>query len=333
MSIKRAALPDSRGRRFAEKDLEPKIRTAAAVIFGNVLYALTVQLFLEPSGLPTGGTTGIALFVRALTGFPLSTFVLLFNTGMLIWGGLELGRKFFLATILSTLVYPLALGAFEHLLAGVVLTDNIMLNTVFSGLGIGASLGIVIREGASTGGCDIPPLVLHKRTGMRISGILSGMDYAILLLQALSNPPEKILYGFLVILLYSLTMDRILLLGTQKTEVRVISQHADAIRREILTEVDRGVTMLAGSGGFTGAEETLLVSVISNRELPAVEKIIRALDPEAFVVVSRVSEVSGRGFTMKKRYLDALTREPEGRSGEEGDTGSERGSEDGPCGL
>ncbi len=266
------------------------VRTVIAVILGNILYALTVQLFLEPAGLPTGGTTGIALFVRAFTGIPISAFVLLFNTAMLLWGWRVLGRKFFFATVLSSLVYPVSLAVLERLLSGVALTDN-------------------IREGASTGGCDIPPLILHKKTGISVSGILSGMDYGILLLQAFSNPPEKILYGFLVILLYSLTMDRILLSGAQKTEVRIVSRHADEIRKEILTEVDRGVTVLAGAGGFTGEEETLLLSVISNRELPAVEKIIRAVDPEAFVVISRVAEVSGRGFTMKKRYLDAMTQE------------------------
>lgn len=294
------------------------VRTVIAVILGNILYALTVQLFLEPAGLPTGGTTGIALFVRAFTGIPISAFVLLFNTAMLLWGWRVLGRKFFFATVLSSLVYPVSLAVLERLLSGVALTDNIMLNTIFSGLGIGASLGIVIREGASTGGCDIPPLILHKKTGISVSGILSGMDYGILLLQAFSNPPEKILYGFLVILLYSLTMDRILLSGAQKTEVRIVSRHADEIRKEILTEVDRGVTVLAGAGGFTGEEETLLLSVISNRELPAVEKIIRAVDPEAFVVISRVAEVSGRGFTMKKRYLDAMTQEERERGEETG---------------
>ena len=285
------------------------VRTVIAVILGNILYALTVQLFLEPAGLPTGGTTGIALFVRAFTGIPISAFVLLFNTAMLLWGWRVLGRKFFFATVLSSLVYPVSLAVLERLLSGVALTDNVMLNAIFSGLGIGASLGIVIREGASTGGCDIPPLILHKKTGISVSGILSGMDYGILLLQAFSNPPEKILYGFLVILLYSLTMDRVRRSGAQKAEVRIVSRHADEIRKEILTEVDRGVTVLAGAGGFTGEEETLLLSVISNRELPAVEKIIRAVDPEAFVVISRVAEVSGRGFTMKKRYLDAMTQE------------------------
>ena len=294
------------------------VRTVIAVILGNILYALTVQLFLEPAGLPTGGTTGIALFVRAFTGIPISAFVLLFNTAMLLWGWRVLGRKFFFATVLSSLVYPVSLAVLERLLSGVALTDNVMLNAIFSGLGIGASLGIVIREGASTGGCDIPPLILHKKTGISVSGILSGMDYGILLLQAFSNPPEKILYGFLVILLYSLTMDRILLSGAQKTEVRIVSRHADEIRKEILTEVDRGVTVLAGAGGFTGEEETLLLSVISNRELPAVEKIIRAVDPEAFVVISRVAEVSGRGFTMKKRYLDAMTQEERERREETG---------------
>lgn len=230
--------------------MKNRAQTIAAVIFGNVLYALTVELFLEPAALPTGGTTGIALFVRSFTGIPISAFVLVFNTAMLLWGWKELGKKFFLATILSTLVYPAALAVFERMLSGVVLTDSMILNTVFSGLGIGASLGIVIREGASTGGCDIPPLVLHKKTGMSVSGILSCMDYLILFLQAFHSTPEKILCGFLVILVYSLTMDRILLLGAEKTEVRIISRKADAIRREILNEIDRGVTVVTGEAAL-----------------------------------------------------------------------------------
>jgi len=132
------------------------------VVLGNFLYALTVQLFLVPSGLVTGGTTGMALTVNHLCGLPISYFVLAFNVLMLLLGFGMLGKKFALTTLASTFLYPIFLEICERVLRGCVLTDDLLLCTLFSGLGIGAALGIVIRAGASTGGMDIPPLVLHK---------------------------------------------------------------------------------------------------------------------------------------------------------------------------
>ena len=122
------------------------------VVAGNALYALTVKLFLIPAGLVTGGTTGIALAMNQWLGIPISLFVLLFNVSMLIIGYLLLGRTFAITTIISTFTYPAALELFEWLLGEQIVTRDILLCTLFSGLGIGLSLGVVIRAGASTGG-------------------------------------------------------------------------------------------------------------------------------------------------------------------------------------
>lgn len=272
------------------------------VILGNVLYALAVKLFLMPAGLLTGGTTGIGLALNRAFGVPVSSFVLVFNVIMLLIGWKVMGRKFALTTVVSTFVYPVALGFFERIFGNLVLTQDLFLCTMFSGLGIGASLGIVIRAGASTGGMDIPPLVLNRYLRIPVSVSMYAFDFCILLVQAVGNPPEKVLYGLILVMTYTLVLDKLMLMGTTRTEVRIVSEHAQKIREAIIMEMDRGVTMLSGETGYLKHPTQMIFSVISNRQLPEIEKLVRRIDPESFMVVNRVSEVSGRGFSMKKRY-------------------------------
>ena len=131
-----------------------KIKSVQVVILGNMIYALASVVLC-------GGSCGIALAVFDYCGFNISGVILIFNIAMLIVGFIVLGKKFALTTIISTFAYPISLEFFNRLFSDLVLTDNILLCTIFSGLGIGGSLGIVIRAGASTGGMDIPPLVLN----------------------------------------------------------------------------------------------------------------------------------------------------------------------------
>ena len=195
------------------------------VVAGNALYALTVKLFLIPAGLVTGGTTGIALAMNQWLGIPISLFVLLFNVSMLIIGYLLLGRTFAITTIISTFTYPAALELFEWLLGEQIVTRDILLCTLFSGLGIGLSLGVVIRAGASTGGMDIPPLVLNRYFRIPVSVSLYVFDFCILLAQAFWSTPEKILYGILLVLTYTIVLDKLMLMGTVRTEVKVVTRY------------------------------------------------------------------------------------------------------------
>ena len=276
--------------------------TILMVVFGNVLYALTVRLFLLPAGLVTGGTTGIALAVNHYIGIPVSGFVLVFNVIMLLVGLAVLGKAFAVTTVISTFVYPAALEVLNQMLGNVVLTEDIWLCTLFSGLGIGVSLGIVIRAGASTGGMDIPPLVLNHCFRIPVSVSLYLFDLVILLMQALYNPAEKLLYGIVLVLVYTVVLDKLMLMGTTKTEVKIVSSRYEEIRKAILKDMDRGVTMLSAKSGYLGEKTEMIFSVISNRELPKLEEIVRETDPDSFMTVCRVSEVRGRGFSKKKEY-------------------------------
>ena len=274
----------------------------ASIIFGNALYSLAVALFLEPAGLITGGATGIALAIGRLTGLSVSGLLFFINLAMLVWGWVVLGRAFALNTLASSVLSPAFLALFEGMANGRVLTEDIFLCTVFAGLGIGVSLGIVIRSGASTGGLDIPPLVLNKWFKLPVSATMLAFDIMVLLMQAVFSPMPQVLYGIVMVLIHTIVMDKMLMLGDSRTEVKIISTRSDEIRTAILAEIDRGVTVLHGEGGYTGEPSEVLLSVISNRELPRLEKLVHSIDPACFLIVSRVTEVSGRGFSMEKEY-------------------------------
>ena len=275
---------------------------ALSIVVGNALYALTVVLFLVPSGLITGGATGIALAVNKVGGIAVSSVLFVVNMIMLVLGWVVLGRKFALNTIASTILSPLFLALWERVFAGFVLTDDLVLNTIFAGLGVGISLGITIRAGASTGGMDIPPLVLNKWFHLPVSATMMVFDFAILAMQAAFSPLQQSLYGIVLVIVYTMVLDKVLLLGTTRTEVKIISDKAGDICTAIQKELDRGVTILHGEGGYRHEREAVLLSVVSNRQLPRLEKLAHAIDPTCFMIVSHVTEVSGRGFSLEKDY-------------------------------
>ncbi len=284
------------------KRMLPYLRDVLIIIAGNILYACGVAFFILPGGLITGGTTGIALFVNHMTGLSISVFVLCFNAAMFCLGLAIMGKKFAATTVLSTFVYPIALETIQQLAGDYVLTTDPVLCTVFGGLCIGVSIGAVVRTGASTGGMDIPPLVLNRLFHLPVSATMYVFDLIILLMQAFACTGEEVLYGILLILIYTVVLDKCLVIGTGKMEIKVISRESERIRREILGEIDRGVTILNGKTGYLQENTEVVLSVVSNRELARVRKLIHQVDSSAFLIISRVTEVRGRGFTQEKEY-------------------------------
>lgn len=272
------------------------------VLVGNVIYAFSVKLFVLPANLMSCGTTGIALVMNHLFGLPLSGFIFVFNMTMLALGWWILGRSFAMTTVISSLFYPIVLEVLNRTLGDLVITQDVLLNVLFAGMGLGLALGIVLRAGASTGGMDIPPLILKKKLQIPVSVSLWGFDFCILVSQMMFHPLEDLLHGILLIIVISIALNKVMLLGTSRTEVKIISQEAERIREAILSRVDRGVTMLHGESGYKRQELEVIMSVVSNHELPKIESLARDIDPNCFVVISRVTEVWGRGFTYGKQY-------------------------------
>lgn len=273
------------------------------ILFGNTLYALGIVWFVVPTGLITGGTTGLGLAFQHFWGISLSSFVTVFNLIMFFLGLWILGKQFALTTLVSTFYYPFILTILEKGIGYHSLTSDPLLATIFGGAFIGCAIGIVIRCNASTGGMDIPPLIANKQWGLSISMTMYVLDFVILLLQAFFTNVEMILYGILLVLCYTLVLDRVLMIGKSQTEVFIVSQAYERINEMIIHELDRGSTLLNAQTGFKRDERPVILTVVNHRELPGLKAKVLAIDSSAFMIVSGVNEVRGRGFTSRKEYL------------------------------
>ena len=279
-----------------------KLINLLMVLLGNTIYAFSVKLFLLPANLMSCGTTGIGLVMNHLFDVPLTEFIFVFNVAMLALGWWILGKRFAMTTVISSLFYPVALELLNRTLGDVIITEDILLNVLFAGMGLGVALGIVLRAGASTGGMDIPPLILKKKLNIPVSVSLWAFDFCILLTQMMFHPLEDLLHGILLIIVISMALNKVMLLGTSKTEVKIVSAQANQIREAILSKVDRGCTILHGQGGYLQQNTEVILSVVSNHELPKIESLAREIDPSCFMIISHVTEVWGRGFTYGKKY-------------------------------
>ena len=273
------------------------------IMLGNFIYAVGIVFFIMPSGLITGGTTGIAIAVNHYTKLPISSIVLAFNIIMFVIGLFVLGKKFALTTLISTLFFPFSLEVLQKLFANIVITDDIFLCTIFGGVCIGSAIALVIRVGASTGGMSIPPLILNKYMHIPVSVSLYVGDCIILALQVAFSDKNKILYGIILVMIYSIVLDKLLLVGTNKIQIKVISVKSLEMKDAIISRFDRGVTLLHGKSGYLEREMDILLTVISNSDLSKFEKLVHEIDDEAFVIISHVNEVRGRGFSIGKKYL------------------------------
>ena len=272
------------------------------ILVGLTCYAIGTALFVLPTDMIAAGTTGLALLAEHYWGISLSGFVAVFNVLMFLLGLIELGKEFALSTLIATFYYPFALDQAIRVVGDHVFTEDPMLCAVFAGLMIGFSLGIVIKAGASTGGMDIPPLILKKKFGLPVSVMLYAFDVTILILQMLFSDKEEILYGILLVMIYTVVLDRVLLIGTSQTQVKIVSKKYMEINEKIIHELDRGSTLIHATTGFMKKEQPIVMTVISNRELGALNRLVMETDPQAFMIVGNINEVKGRGFTQEKVY-------------------------------
>lgn len=276
--------------------MNAKLKDLFWVLVGNSINAFAVAFFILPNDLSMGGGTGISLIVNHFFNIPISAFVLIFNIIMFLIGAAFLGKKFAVTTAISTFYYPFILAVFQKIIGSYSVTDDIFLNTFFAGLLMGLSLGIVVRAGASTGGMDIPPLVVNKYFGVPVSAAMYAFGLIILAVQFTFKDAEKILYGIVLIMINSLVLDKMIVLGKQRVELQIISEKSEEIKRAIIEKVGRGVTMIYGETGYMGEKCDIVLTVVSNRQLLKTERIVKSIDPGSFVIINSVKEVAGKGF-------------------------------------
>lgn len=279
------------------------IKSNIKILLGNLIYALGIVLFIIPGGLITGGTTGIGLALKNAFGLDVSIVIGIFNVLMFILGYIFFGKKFALGTTVSTVSYPIFLFILEKIIGDFELTNDILICTIFGGLLLGISIALIIRTGGSTGGIDIPLLILQNKTGLPLSKSLYVVDSIILLLQSFFTSRIGVLYGILLVIIYTYTIDKFLSSGEIRNELEIVSEKHQDIKEKIMSDLDRGVTVYHGETGKLGKKINILIVVVSPREVFFAEKLILDIDPEAFIINHRITHVHGRGFSKEKVYI------------------------------
>lgn len=288
-----------------KKDLKDifDVKKIFFVLLGNTIYAAGLAAFVFPTGLITGGTTGLGLIANHYFGVPIEIFAAIFNVVMFVLAVLVLGKSFALTSLISTFYFPFILGVVQKIDGLQGWTDDPMLCTIFAGVSIGVGIGMVIKAGASTGGMDIPPLIFNKKMGLPVSVGLYLFDFGILVGQMLFRDKEKSLYGILLVMIYTVLVDKVLLMGKTQMQVKIMSKSYREINDAIHQKLDRGTTLFKTESGYLHEDGFAVMTVVSNRELPKLNALVMEIDDKAFMVISQVSEVKGRGFTLHKHML------------------------------
>lgn len=289
------------------------IVNSLVLVLGNAMYAFAVAAFIMPSGIVVGGVTGISIFLEKFIpdSWPIevSYIVFVINAGLFILGAIVIGKRFAITTAASTVLYPVFLGIFEKIFSQhILIPDDLILNAAVAGLLIGISIGIVARTGASTGGMDIPPLVINKLTGAPVGTTLLCFDVVIIATQLVRSDLTHILYGVVMIVINSFVINQVMVMGNEKIQISVISNNMEEVRAAILTDMHRGITLISSRKGLTGEPCEMVMTIISTRQLARAKRLILDVDPSAFMIVTRVSEVNGNGFSFKKNDDKMLDR-------------------------
>ena len=284
------------------------LELCVSVLLGNALLAFLVAAFVLPHDIIMGGTTGIGIVLSKVTGQDTALFVLLLNVGLLIFGLFVLGKTFFVSTAASSVLYPAFLALFQRIPGIDAMTDNHLLAAIFTGGLMGIALGLVMRVGSSTGGMDVINLAFHKWFHFPVAVLVWVSDLVVIGGQAIFAKPESTLLGILVLMLEAIVLDQVMLLGRSQLQIFVVSDQYETIRERLLHELGLGVTMSVSETGLLEKPQKGVLCVVHPRQLYAVTSCIQAQDPQAFITITKIKEVHGKGFTLARTTLDNETK-------------------------
>ena len=283
-----------------KKPWQKNLETVLGVLVGNIVLAFTVAAFMVPHGIIMGGATGIGLTISHYLPVQLSLIILIVNACLFLLGAVTLGKKFVITTIASTFLYPACLSVMQAIPGVTELTDNIMLATLYGGALLGLGVGVIVRVGSSTGGTDILALVFNKWFHVSVAVLMYIVDFTVLGAQMLFSDTEQIMYGILALVIETAILNRVMLMGQSQIQLFVISERHEEIRERMLKEQDVGVTMVHVETGYRKEEQKAVLCIIPNRKLYATNEMIHTIDEKAFITISQINEVKGRGFTMER---------------------------------
>ena len=274
------------------------------IVAGALVQAMGLRLFLVPAELASGGISGISQLINHYTHWPIGLMVFLGNIPLFLLGWRELGgRRFALRTLVSVATYSFFADALLWLpffpRSGI--TNDLVLNSLYGAVVSGIGYGLVYRGQGTSGGSDILARILHHLRGVTMTQSYLLTDTVVILAAGFVFGWQKALYAIITLYVSGLVVDTTMEgTGTVRTAL-IISSHSDIVAQRILTEMERGVTILQGAGAYTQEARPVLYCVVTRSEVQQLKTIVHEADPAAFMVIGVAHEALGEGFQELKR--------------------------------
>ncbi len=272
-----------------------KIKEYFFIIFGAFFLSLGLNVFLVPQKLSTGGIGTIATVLKHLFNVPLSLTNIILNGILFLFGVKILGKKALIKTVLGIV----SLSLFLEITAFIpTYSEDMLASCVLGGILVGVGLGLVIRQGASTGGSDFLALMLYKYfPHISMAKIILTVDLIIVGISALIFKSVTVgVYSFVSLFISSKITDGILLIGDRAKTLFVLSQKSEEIATGIMQNFHRGVTGIQAKGMYKNEKSTMLLSAVSPKEVPMIVNYIKKRDEKAFIIINDAHEIWGEGF-------------------------------------
>ncbi len=266
------------------------------MIIGCLIASCSINLFIVPSHLLTGGATGIAIIVYYLSEFPIGVQTFLYNIPLLIISYKLLGKKYTIDIIIGTFIFAACLDAMRFLNAYAPV-DDIMLASIFGGVFNGIGYGIVFRMNGSTGGFDILGAIIKKYYSMDMGAAIFCFNCIVVSIAGFMFGIAPAMFTLICMYVNSQVTDKVSAGFNRKKAILIVSDKSKEIADEIINIVGRGVTFLHGQGAFTGREKNVILVVVSLTQIAKIKIITHSIDEHAFLLIMSASEVMGRGFT------------------------------------
>lgn len=281
------------------KSIRGYIKEYTMIFAGSLSYAVGFQLFLYRRDIITGGVTGIAMIINLITQLPVGSLVIIINIPLFIVARMSFGRRSTVASLISMALSSLMIDYIAaHVSVESIANVDTMVSAIYGGLFMGIGLGLIYLTGATTGGVDIMAKFLRSKwQHINLGMMVLIMDIAVILVFAISfKKIESALYALIAMFINAMVIDVVLYGLNSSKACYIISEKSDIIKEKLLSELDRGVTVLHGEGGYTGDKKDILLCTINKRQIAQVRNIIKEVDSKAFVMVSDVRDVFGDGF-------------------------------------
>ena len=269
------------------------------MVAGCLIAASSINLFVVPSHLLTGGVTGIAMIVYYLADFPIGVQTFLYNLPLLIASYKLLGKEYTVDVVIGTVIFSICLDATKFLNSYAPVND-LMLASIYGGVFNGVGYGIVFRMNGSTGGFDILGAIVKKFYSMNMGSTIFAFNCCIVSVAGFLFGVEPALFTLICMYVNSHVTDKVTAGFNQRKAVLIISENSADIAEAIMYELKRGVTFLHGQGAFSGSERNVIMVVVSLTEIAKLKMIVNFLDKNAFFIMMSASEIMGRGFTMPR---------------------------------